>query len=242
MIYIVLGMHKSGTTLMSEVLHKSGINMVEDQNQDKGYYDGNKMERRSSLDLNHEILNSRNVNSLDIQTDLSRYPITDEHKVKMKEIIDQCSADYSDWGMKDPRSCITYPYWDQQLPAHKLLIVYRHPFKVVNHYAKKRKFIKRFLRITKTLNSWKQNNRLLIQIAETTKHDCLVLNYEDFLKKDEILDQISKFIDRPARDARIAKSSKKKKQVSPRWCQIGDMFSSGSALQIYNKLEELKNH
>jgi len=55
MIYVILGMHKSGTTLVSSLLHNADINMIEDtaeQDYDKGGY----YERESTLQLNYDIL------------------------------------------------------------------------------------------------------------------------------------------------------------------------------------------
>ena len=58
MIYVVLGMHKSGTTLISETLHESGINMGEfsDIQQGIGYDEGHKYERRETQQINRQIL------------------------------------------------------------------------------------------------------------------------------------------------------------------------------------------
>ena len=53
MIYIILGMHKSGTTLISQILHKSGINMG-NFNEDVSYDQGNKYERPASQKINRE--------------------------------------------------------------------------------------------------------------------------------------------------------------------------------------------
>ena len=43
-VFVVLGMHKSGTTLVSDILHRSGVPMVEVRSSE-GYDQGNKMER-----------------------------------------------------------------------------------------------------------------------------------------------------------------------------------------------------
>ncbi len=44
MIYVIFGMHKSGTTLVAEMLHKSGINMG-DFDESVSYDIGNQYER-----------------------------------------------------------------------------------------------------------------------------------------------------------------------------------------------------
>lgn len=55
MIYVVLGMHKSGTTLVARTLHESGIHMgVFDESLD--YQQGNKYEHREFQEINRRIL------------------------------------------------------------------------------------------------------------------------------------------------------------------------------------------
>jgi hypothetical protein len=52
MICVFLSMHKSGTTLVSEILHHSGINMGDDIDEHVSYDRGNKYEHESTLGLN----------------------------------------------------------------------------------------------------------------------------------------------------------------------------------------------
>ena len=56
MIYVVLGMHKSGTTLVAKMLHASGINMGESIDESADYSAGNHYERQSTAELNHVLL------------------------------------------------------------------------------------------------------------------------------------------------------------------------------------------
>ena len=66
MIYIVLGMHKSGTTLLSQILHHSGISMGENFNESVSYSQGNKYERETTQQINKEILGDPTAYSIDI--------------------------------------------------------------------------------------------------------------------------------------------------------------------------------
>ena len=54
MTYVVLGMHKSGTTLVAEILHRSGIPMVE-ATSSADYYAGNKGKWKRSPEQQAEI-------------------------------------------------------------------------------------------------------------------------------------------------------------------------------------------
>ncbi len=43
MLYVILGMHKSGTTMISEILHNSGISMGEWKDKSNNYDYGHKI-------------------------------------------------------------------------------------------------------------------------------------------------------------------------------------------------------
>ena len=58
MNYVVLGMHKSGTTLVSQMLHQSGINMG-DFDPLVSYDRGNQYERESALQLDMDIMRAK---------------------------------------------------------------------------------------------------------------------------------------------------------------------------------------
>lgn len=55
MIYVIMGMHKSGTSLIAETLHKSGINMGYFDEQ-LSYDEANHYERWHTSELNHYLL------------------------------------------------------------------------------------------------------------------------------------------------------------------------------------------
>ncbi len=56
MIYIVLGCHKSGTTLIARTLHESGIAMVGDDDAQGDYDQSGFYERLRWVELNQHIL------------------------------------------------------------------------------------------------------------------------------------------------------------------------------------------
>ncbi len=64
MIYIVLGMHKSGTTLVAQTLHAAGINMG-DFDESLTYDTNNKYERHDTQELNRDLLHGYLIPPLD---------------------------------------------------------------------------------------------------------------------------------------------------------------------------------
>ena len=94
MVHVVLGMHKSGTTLVSQMLHQSGIAMVEEADAAAGYDDGNQWEREATKLVNHTLLGSAGLYSLRATRGTT---VPDGATVaSMRAIVDQCSARHAD--------------------------------------------------------------------------------------------------------------------------------------------------
>jgi len=239
MIFVVLGMHKSGTTLVSEILHKSGVNMVESYDPTTSY-PRNRVERQSTLKLNYKLLNSEDVFSLDVIKNVDSLRLTPELSKQMKEVISECENNHKDWGFKDPRTCLTYNLWKENLPAHRIIMVYRHPKQVVNYYIRRTNNIfKKWSRTYHAIKNWKAYNQLLLNFLKENDYPLILINYQDLLDGDKVLAALSKFIGTPAHDARLKKPSSKT-STSLFALHFFDLFSKGKALQVYQNLENKK--
>jgi hypothetical protein len=203
LIYIVFGMHKSGTTLVAEMLHRAGIHMVEDEDGNPDYQTGNKYERPVASSLNQDILNCRNVGSVDI-TKPRKLELTEAQRQRMQEIISKYGANGRDWGFKDPRTCLTYPLWKPHLPEHRLVVTYRSPFEVALHYVAGTRPFAPIIpwRLGKALRAYALNNQCITTILEKTDSDYIVLRYERLMSSVQELERFSRFIDKPLVDAR----------------------------------------
>ena len=136
MTYVVLGMHKSGTTLVAEILHRSGIPMVETASA-ADYYAGNKWERASTLAFDKDLLDARDVDSLWLAPPDPDTLLRDADLERARRIAACAEAGAGgEWGFKDPRACLTWPVWRLALTAPKLIAVYRHYGSVVRHFGK----------------------------------------------------------------------------------------------------------
>ncbi len=213
MIYIVLGMHKSGTSLVSKMLHQSGIPMGKDLDEHFDYDTGNKYERISTFNLNRDILGYWNVHSLDTVVP-GHLVFEHQHRRRMLEIIDQCEAVSSDWGFKDPCTCLTHSLWDAHLPDHKLIVVYRSPVEVWHHYKPRESFrIRSTLRkVWKTLRTWSLYNAQILEILQNTSRDYLVLSYGQLMSGQLEFRRLADFLDRELVDVRRQSSYRNRDQ------------------------------
>lgn len=195
MIYVVLGMHKSGTTLTSQILHHSGINMGDNIDAQISYDQGNKYERESIKSLNETILGSNGVLSLNIVApDTLR--MTEDQRTRMREIIRDCNGRYTDWGFKDPRTCLVYPLWAAELPEHKIIAVYRSPDELWPRYRPKftHNRYRELYRAWRFLKRWCEHNANILTYLQNTDMDFLVLDYRILMTTQSEFDRLQKFV------------------------------------------------
>jgi hypothetical protein len=213
MIYLILGMHKSGTTLLSTILHKSGINMGESF--DVGTYDtGNQFERDEMLAINMHMLGVSDDQTLKLKPEVTDSR-AEEGRQKIKSLIRECEKKYkeNDWGMKDPRTALTYNFWDEQLPEHKLIGIFRAPEQVWPRYRWKG-WRRRYVNLWwawNFLNRWAEHNLGLIDAVKNSGHDYFVINYLNFMTDKDEIKRLSKFVDRPLSDERKLSMYRSKK-------------------------------
>jgi len=200
MIYVVLGMHKSGTTLVSQMLHKSGVSMGEEFDEGISYDEGNQWERRESFLINLDIVRCSEAAyySLDQYTGADP-PIADALRDRMQRLIEAAEARGGDWGFKDPLTCLTYPIWRTVLPAHRLIGVYRGPHEVMRHYR-----VRDFdpLHARRVLRAWTAYNAGVVDALEHAALPGLLLRYEALMREERELERFASFLARPLVDTR----------------------------------------
>ena len=206
MIYVVLGMHKSGTTLISQILHKSGIVMgVFDEAVD--YDSGNQYERKEALEINMEMLKKNYKDfSLDVTDPIEKadYIV----KEKIIKLIKHFDKRHKKWGFKDPRTCLTYDVWKQSLPEHKLIIVYRSPVEIWFHYTQnihRWRFVKLLRQGVKALRAWYVYNSQIIKIMRATPYNSIAFNYRDFMNDASSFESLEAFVGEKLADSRQKK-------------------------------------
>ena len=240
-IYVVLGMHKSGTTLVSRLLMDAGVHMGEfDPNWD--YDAGNQLEREETRLINKKLLACEDSFSLEVQRPVRLKEITeDDHKKGVMFAKFLCRK-HSDWGFKDPRTCLTYDYWEKVLPHHRIIIIYRHPAEVMSHYFHRRFSPTTILRISRGLKCWTQYNRQLLDIIRR-RPDALILNFSSLMQDKAELSRLEGFINLPLTDSRNPKKYRSKKKISLYYLtalMLNRIVFSDNPLKLFNALESCR--
>jgi GT2 family glycosyltransferase len=128
----VLGMHRSGTSLVAGLLHLLGVHLGSDDhlmtptiNNPKGYW-----ENQHVTDLNDAILGRLGGSWSDIPTLPPFWPDAPplaDLRQRARELLRKEFAASQLWGFKDPRTCITLPLWQRLAPPLKYVITVRNP-------------------------------------------------------------------------------------------------------------------
>ena len=171
MIVLVVGMHRSGTSLVGSILNYYGFNMgdtrVANQHNVNGYFEDKKF-----LELNKYILSSLGSSWYDL-------PSEEKIKLKSKEISLKYHSFFENLqleknlGFKDPRASIFLKFILKALPSDtKIIYCNREKDGVINSL--REKFIGKDL----SAYLFDRYNNSIKEALENKKY--LLINYEDF--------------------------------------------------------------
>jgi len=176
---VVLGMHRSGTSLLIGLLQVCGYNLGKVSEKTSQYKPTGTRENLELRRINNEILH---YNNCSWNMPIEDLKINQELVLKMKSF---CSRHLSGkWAIKDPRMILTYSIWQEYLPGHKVLATVRHPLNVANSLSLKSK-----VNIQKGVDLWSFYNSILFKLWH--KRSFPIINFD--LSKDDYLLQLSKW-------------------------------------------------
>ena len=108
---VVLGMHRSGTSLTAGLLSALGVNMGELIRPSKKFNPKGYFEDRHFLDLNEEILKAAGGRWDDPPSTEDVLAVKNQFNSEIAELVS--SRQFGWWGWKDPRNCLTLSlYWE----------------------------------------------------------------------------------------------------------------------------------
>lgn len=123
-VLIIVGMHRSGTSLITGWLQKCGLEIGEYLlGSGSGNIEGH-FEDVDFYNLHAEILTSNNFPDSGIIDDDVNY-ITPYFKEKINNIVSIRNSKFKQWGWKDPRTCLFLDTYREILPDAYYLIVLR---------------------------------------------------------------------------------------------------------------------
>lgn len=200
MIVIVIGMHRSGTSALSGVLHQHGIIMGSERSfrpkpapeNPRGYY-----EHYGFRCLNDALLLMRRYRTKSYRADVPVTTGTSFLKPLMRHLVRTQTSEH--WGWKDPRTCLTLDAWVNLLKEDNLLDQTRFVFASREPHTVARSLSKReSVDYSQALRLWEAYNRTALKHIDATTIPTAYVSYETICQNpiDE-LSAVLRFLDTP---------------------------------------------
>src|SRR5262245_20660483 len=128
----ILGMHRSGTSLVARLMNLLGVCLGEetqlmpaDAYNPRGFW-----EHGALVALNNQILARLGGNwhePPNFSPGWESSPALEDLRVQARDVICTNFNKAALWGWKDPRTCLTLPFWQSLIPSLKYVICLRNP-------------------------------------------------------------------------------------------------------------------
>ena len=199
MIIMILGMHRSGTSTISGVLHMNGVVMGTYQNfwprplnqNPKGFYENYDFRK-----INDHLLSKSGYHVESFLPNIPNIQQIDSLSRKMKLVIEKSNSTYQNWGWKDPRTCLTAIHWADAIDSlglqKKLKIIFM---------ARKASSVSRSLNkrnnlpINQGLELWESYTKRAISFMEDNSYPTYHCSFEDLLRSPvQVCDSLFNFL------------------------------------------------
>ncbi len=196
---IILGMHRSGTSLAAEIAHRWGAYVDRDflrepnDGNPRGYW-----EHRPLVDLNDELLSMVHSSW--------KVPPTDQGRAHLAKLAQQgplrrralnvlaaMNPNQTVWLWKDPRLCVLLPFWKEIWGSVVYLIPVRDPMAISSSLCARRDFS-----VPSALLLWQRYMSTVLSDQDVLRR-ALFFPYEELLRDSpKICDRICRFLDQNA--------------------------------------------
>jgi hypothetical protein len=173
---IVIGMHRSGTSLAAALLESAGLHIGD------RLMDGNWSNPRGHFeDMDFVEFQRAALVRLGWHQDgwvVSDLPELPEDVVDgARALLEKKQRGVAPWGWKDPRTLLFLPLWLDLLPDSKLCLIYRAPWEVIDSLYRRGDAI--FTEDPEVaVRMWLRYNRKLLDVVHANPERCLLVSLE----------------------------------------------------------------
>ena len=202
MITIVLGMHRSGTSVVAGILHFNKVIMGTYETfwprplpqNPKGFYENYDFRK-----INDTILQESDYNTKHYKATIPIPELSKSIKKKMIKTVGRYESKFENWGWKDPRTCLTISNWIgifkemDLIEKVNIVFVSRQSLSVARSLKKRNA-----LPLLQGVNLWKVYTERAIDFCELSNIPTIYLSFEEILKKPiSECEKIFKFLSQP---------------------------------------------
>lgn len=237
---MVMGMSRSGTTLLAEMVHKGGTPMFSGD-LDPRYDQGIKYERPLCQTINRQILGLGPDVHLSTINFLWKLPLQPIEPHLLEELGREVGE--NPWGIKNPRTTLTYPMWCGAFPRGVRLYVYRSHREVARYYLRNRKPLRKgFKHMRRSIIAWINYNEHLLENLKSDQaagRTAALVRYEELMEYADLVPILSETVGLSLADARDF-SLRRNKIVSRKETLLCDLASFGLNSRLQNLYRQLE--
>jgi len=195
---IVLGMHRGGTSLVANLLHRWGAYagqahqlLAADQNNLQGYW-----EYLPLIQFNQQLLNSVGASwfippGVDEEKAIENLAADPVYKRRAEQLLAEMRKGGQDWLWKDPRLAVLLSFWKKMWGEAIYVVTVRHPLEIAMSLRKRDR-----LPISASLLIWQHYMLEALRQTEGSK-DRIFISYENLINTPvEQCQRLASFIDR----------------------------------------------
>jgi O-antigen biosynthesis protein len=192
-VFILTGMHRSGTSLLGMFLSKSRIDMGDEllgphRSNPYGHFED------VAIMSYHRCVLRRENNGED-QWVTALPTLTAEDKQRASQLVHERRSKGRPWGWKEPRTCLFLDLWAELIPEARFAFVLRHPRLVVDSLCRRHRIARRDWRTHhRFLRSWHFYNEQVITFHRSHKERSIVFSVDRALQQpDNFVRALSQF-------------------------------------------------
>ena len=187
-VLIIVGMHRSGTSLTASILQKAGLNIGKSligkaKGNEFGHFENLEFVKFHELTLAKNNFNTAGYILDDIDVNDSETIILAQDLIKNNED--------SQWGWKDPRTVLFLPLWERLLPDANYLFIYRSPWEVVDSLFRRGLDHDELFneKPSMALSIWNSYNQKIKAHYKNHKNKSIIFNINDIINKPQKLQE-----------------------------------------------------
>ncbi|NET75433.1 glycosyltransferase [Okeania sp. SIO1F9] len=188
-VFIITGMHRSGTSLTASLFHSVGVNIGEklvrpEYGNIRGHF-----EDIEFVELQKGILGSQGLDDLGSNVEITEIPVKKQYLKAAKRLIKNREEAQDNlgksWGWKDPRTTLFLNFWLNLLPDAKFIFVYRSPWEVVDSLYRRATDENLLEQPEIAVKMWLNSNQRILDFYQNFYQQCLIAKVDSIGKNPE---------------------------------------------------------
>ncbi len=210
-VLIILGMHRSGTSMLAGSLRQTGLNLG-NVNTKAPYNKKGNMEHPAIMHMQEDLLRSNGGSWDNPPAEITWKKL----HLSVRDLFISSFKDEDVWGFKDPRTLLTIEGWLEVIPDAEFVGIFRNPSSVAHSLMKRNNFT-----IEKCFELWKNYNERLLQLHDRFNFPLIEFHQNISLLSNK-LNELVQILNLPSRQSKLSFFEEKLRSNEPMHFSIPD--------------------